>query len=100
MVYQLEKMIEEHSGKLKDSDKEPLEAAMQKVREASKGEDVDAIKSAVKELEAASHALSKVMYETTQADGAAAEPATDGEAADSSTSDDEAIDAEFEVKQD
>ncbi|MCE2793005.1 MAG: molecular chaperone DnaK, partial [Blastopirellula sp.] len=95
MCYQLEKMMKEHSEKLKDSDKAPLEAAMKKVREAAEGEDIASIKSAVKELEAASHALSKLMYEKA---GATAEA---GSASGTGKSDgDDAIDAEFEVKKD
>jgi molecular chaperone DnaK len=95
MCYQLEKMMKEHSEKLKDSDKAPLEAAMKKVRDASEGEDAAAIKSAVKELEAASHALSKLMYEKA---GATAEA---GSTSGTGKSDgDDAIDAEFEVKKD
>ncbi len=70
MAYTVEKMIKEHGDKLQDADKAPLEAAMAKVREAAKGEDVDAIKSATAELEQASHALSKVLYEAQQAAGA------------------------------
>jgi molecular chaperone DnaK len=97
MCYQMEKMMSEHSDKLQDSDKEPLKAAIEKVREAAKTEETDAIKSAVKELEQTSHALSKAMYEKAEASGgesaAAAEPA-----ADSTPAEDDAIDAEFEVK--
>ncbi len=100
MVYEIEKTIAEHSDKLKEDDKAPLEAAIQKVRDASAGDDVEAINSAVKELEAASHALSKVMYEAQaageQTDGAAAEAASES----SDNAEDDAIDAEFEVKQD
>jgi len=103
MCYQMEKTISESGDKLKDSDKEPLEAAIAKVREVAKEDDVDAIKGAVKELEQASHALSKVMYENAEADGAAAGPA-EGDAASAEPetvpADDDAIDAEFEVKND
>ena len=101
MCYQLEKTISEHADKLQDSDKEPLEAAIAKVREVAQGEDVDAIKAAVKELEQASHAVSKVMYESAAADGSAGAEAA-GEAAEPETvpADDDAIDAEFEVKND
>ena len=53
MAYQLEKLIKEQGDKLKDSDKAALEAAIAKVREAAKGDDVDRIKSAISELEAA-----------------------------------------------
>ncbi|QDU95576.1 molecular chaperone DnaK [Lignipirellula cremea] len=98
MVYQLEKTIKEHSDKLKDSDKEPLNKAIEKVREAAKGEDAGAIKSAIEELEQASHAFSKVIYE--KAGAAGATPGEEGaEPGPAASSDDDAIDAEFEVKE-
>jgi molecular chaperone DnaK len=99
MCYQLEKLIKENSDKLSDSDKEPLQKAIEKVREAAKGEDTQAIKSAVSELEQASHAFSKVLYESQaaeQAAGGAGSAAGAQQAA--SGGDDDAIDAEFEVK--
>ncbi|PQO45733.1 molecular chaperone DnaK [Blastopirellula marina] len=99
MCFQLEKLIKENGEKLSDGDKEPLEKSIEKTREAAKGEDVDAIKSAISELEAASHAVSKALYETTGAAGAEGAEAPGAEAAGAS-SDDDAIDAEFEVKKD
>ncbi len=63
MCFQLEKLIKEHGDKIKERDKAPLEAAITKAREAAKGDDVDAIKSAISELEQASHAVSKMLYE-------------------------------------
>ena len=96
MCHQLEKTMEEHAAKLSDSDKAPMEAAIAKVKEAAGGDDADAIKSAVKELEQASHAFSKAMYESAEA--AATPEAADAPA--ESSADDEAIDAEFEVKND
>ncbi len=95
MCHQMEKTMEEHADKLADTDKGPMESAITKVREASGEEDVDAIKNAVKELEQASHAFSKAMYESAEA--AAPEAAED---APEDAADDEAIDAEFEVKND
>ena len=98
MCYQLEKLMKEQDDKLADSDKEPLKKAIEKVREAAKGEDTQAIKSAVGELEQASHALSKVLYESQaaakQPGGAGDQAAAGGGAGDN----DDAIDAEFEVK--
>jgi molecular chaperone DnaK len=101
MCFQLEKLIKEHAGKLKDSDKSALESAMNKVRESIKGEDPDAMKSAIEQLEQASHAFSKTLYEAAQAAGAGAAGgatgtagATDGK----KPGEEEAIDAEFEVK--
>lgn len=98
--YQLEKLIKEQGDKLADTDKESIEGSIAKVREAAKGEDADAIKAAVAELESASHAMSEALYKS------AAEAAPDGESAaadgapeaESDSSDDDAIDAEFEVK--
>ncbi|MBX3432474.1 MAG: molecular chaperone DnaK [Pirellulales bacterium] len=98
MCYEIEKLVKQQGDKLQDSDKSALEAAVAKVREAAKGDDADRIKSAVSELEAASHAMSEALYK-----GAAS--AAPGEGSDASastgggpTADDDAIDAEFEVK--
>ena len=96
MCYQVEKMMKENSDKLKDSDKEPLEAAISKVREAIQGVDTDEIKAAVKGLEDASHAMSAAMYANTS-EGADAEGPTPD--VDSSTEEDDVMDAEFEVKE-
>jgi len=99
--YQLEKLIKEQGDKLGDSDKESLESAIAKVREAAGGEDTDAIKAAIAELEAASHAMSEALYKSAGDDaGPAGEAAAAGSGTtdESDSSDDDAIDAEFEVK--
>ena len=97
MAYQIEKTVKTNADKLKDSDKQALEAAVTKVREAAKGDDAAAIKTAVAELEAASHAMSEALYKSAAAGGdGAAEGAT--AQAGGSNADDDAIDAEFEVK--
>jgi molecular chaperone DnaK len=98
MVYQVEKLIKEQGDKLKPTDKAPLEAAMNKAREAAKSENADAIKSAVAELEQASHALSKTLYESSQRGAAqpgGAQPGGDGK----TPGEEEVVDAEFEVKE-
>jgi len=98
--FQLEKLIKESGDKLSESDKEPLEKAIERTREAATGDDLEKIKTSIDELEAASHAASKVLYES------AAQAAPEGEAPDAAASgkddgsDDDAIDAEFEVKKD
>ena len=98
--YQLEKLIKEQGESLSESDKSSLEAAITKVREAAKGEDADAIKSAIGELETASHAMSEALYKSASAAGgdAAAAGEAPAEAPSDESSDDDAIDAEFEVK--
>jgi molecular chaperone DnaK len=97
LCFQTEKLIKENDAKLSASDKAPLEAAVAKAREMSKGEDVDAITSAHDALEQAAHALSKVLYEasaTAQRAGGGPEAATAG----GGKGPDDTIDAEFEVK--
>ena len=75
MCWQLEKLIKEHEAKLKPADKEAVSKAIEKTREAAKGDDLDRIKAAVHELEQASHALSKTLYEKAGAQAAGAAPA-------------------------
>ena len=94
-AFQIEKQLKEHGDKLSTNDKAPLEAAIAKVREANKGENVDAIKSATSELDAAFQAASKVLYEA----ASKAAPAGSDAGAAGGKKDDDAIDAEFEVKE-
>ena len=108
MCFELEKLMKEHEDKLGDSDKDALKAAIEKTTEAAKSDNSDTIKAALDELEQASHAVSKAMYEATQAAGAAgaapgecaggAGPEASPEGAPGGGDDDDAIDAEFEVK--
>ena len=100
MCFQLEKMMKEHEEKLSDADKQPLEDAMTKAREVAQGDDPDAIKAAIQELEQASHAFSKTLYESAQQTNATDNGESDNGSASaaSASADDDAIDAEFEVK--
>jgi molecular chaperone DnaK len=103
MCWQLEKLIKEQDAKLSAADKEAVSKAIEKTREAAKGDDVDRIKAAVHELEQASHALSKTLYEKTGAQPGAAPGAAPGPQPGAATGgpsggDDDTIDAEFEVK--
>lgn len=98
-VYQLEKQMTEHADKLTEADTEPMNKAIEKVKAAAEGDDTAAIKAASDELDAASQAFSKVLYE--KSEGAAAEggePSPAGAAAASDADDDDAIDADYEVK--
>ncbi|TWT65221.1 molecular chaperone DnaK [Allorhodopirellula solitaria] len=97
-VYQLEKLMSENADKLSDADTAPMNSAIEKVKTAAEGDDLAAIKSASDELDAASQAFSKVLYEKTDAAGEAGEGPAAGANA-SSGDDDDAVDAEFEVKE-
>ncbi|TWT57854.1 Chaperone protein DnaK [Thalassoglobus neptunius] len=100
-VYQTEKTLKEHEDKLDESSKTAIESAIQKVKDAEGGEDAAAIKSALEDLEQATHALSKHIYEASNPSGGAegAEPGAAPEADASAAADDDVIDAEFEKKE-
>ncbi len=102
MCFSLEKLIKEHDAKLSEADKNAVNGAMEKVREAAKGDDVERIKSALSELEQASHALSQSLYKSAGAQQPGGEggegPQQPGGAAEGAAEDD-TIDAEFEVKE-
>jgi molecular chaperone DnaK len=97
LAYQTEKVLKEHAATLDAGSKSAVESAIQSVHEAAKGTDVAAINAAVSNLEQASHALSKHMYEAAQKAGSqggdGSRPAEDGKAGG-----DDVIDAEFEKK--
>ena len=87
----------------------PVNKAIERTREAAKGEDAEKIKSAVNELEQASHALSKTLYASAGAQPDAADATADAAAGEDASAgdddgggddggDDDTIDAEFEVK--
>ncbi|MFO0012398.1 MAG: molecular chaperone DnaK [Planctomycetota bacterium] len=90
IVYSLEKAMKEQAEKLSPSDREPLESAIKKVRDAIGTGDVDAIKSATSELEQTAQAFRSSVPQQPVQPASESGPAASG--------DDDAIDAEFEVK--
>ena len=88
-IHSLEKAIKDQGDKLAVSDREPLEAAISKLREALKQNEAEAIKLATAELEQTANAFRSAF---------ASSPQTETETPDSKGSNDDAIDAEFEVK--
>ena len=89
-IHGLEKAIKEQGEKLSESDREPLEQAIKKARDAITTNDAAAIKAATMELDQSAQAFRSTL-------GAQSGPSPAGEPA-KSPSDDDAIDAEFEVK--
>ncbi len=69
MVYQSEKAIEEMKDKLDASEVSELEAEVNKVKEALKGTDTQAIKNATDSLTQAFYKVSEKMYQQTGAQG-------------------------------
>jgi molecular chaperone DnaK len=93
-VFQVEKILREQGEKVSANDKAPIERAMEKVKEAVKGTDLAAIKTASSELDQAMHAMSQHLYSQAQAGG---QPGATPSGDDKKGGDD-VIDAEYEVK--
>jgi len=91
-IYLVEKMLKDAGDKVKDAEKAPLQAAIEKVKQAASGDDVAAIKRAVGDLDQAAQGMSQHLG--SQPGPTAAPPAD--QAADAGK--DDVIDAEFEVK--
>ena len=62
MVYQTEKILDEMGDKVDAADKSSIDAALNKVKEALKGADTQAIKDATEELKKAFYAVSEKLY--------------------------------------
>jgi len=89
-IHSLEKAIADQGDKLSASDREPLETAIKKVKDSLPTNDTEAIKLATSELEQTANAFRSAFTSQPQSQAPGAET-TKGP-------NDDAIDAEFEVK--
>jgi molecular chaperone DnaK len=69
LVYQSEKTISELGDKISSDEKANLEAELEKVREALKGDNTEAIKTATEGLTQAFYAVSEKIYQNTNPQG-------------------------------
>src|SRR6476646_462651 len=69
LVFQTEKQLKEYGDKIPADKKAPIESGLNKLREAHKSQDVNAIDSAMAELNSAWTAASEDMYKATQGQG-------------------------------
>ncbi|MEP6949130.1 MAG: molecular chaperone DnaK [Ginsengibacter sp.] len=70
LIFQTEKQIKEYGDKIPADKKAPIEAALVKLKEAHKLQDISAIDTAVAEINTAWTAASEEMYKATQQAGA------------------------------
>jgi molecular chaperone DnaK len=102
LIFQTEKQLKEYGDKISPDKKAPIEAALEKLKEAHKSQDVTKVDSTVTELNAAWTAASEEMYKATQEAGASAgnngqagQQPSEGQGAESGAGDN-VTDAEFE----
>jgi molecular chaperone DnaK len=99
MVYNVEKTLKEHRGKVSDAEASEIESAIKETKSAIDANDPDKINAAVDRLTAASHKLAEAMYKSTGQPGSGGPtPGADGgtPGGDSGKKDkDNVVDAEF-----
>jgi len=95
LVYTTEKSLRELGDKVDASEKAKIESAIGEVKEALKGSDVQAIKTSMENLVQASHKLAEQVY--AQASAAGATPGSGETEAESTSGEEEVIDADYEV---
>jgi molecular chaperone DnaK len=100
LIFQTEKQLKEYGDKISADKKAPIETALQKLKDAHKTQDINAVDSSLTELNNAWTAASEEMYKASQGQGA---PGGDGqpngqqqENAQSNAGGDNVTDAEFE----
>ncbi len=97
LIFQTEKQIKEYGDKIPADKKAPIEAALEKLKEAHKSQDVAAIDTATTEMNAAWATASEDMYKDTQAGAQTGEQPQGGEQPQSGNAAGENVtDAEFE----
>jgi molecular chaperone DnaK len=103
-VYEAEKLLKEHTDKISSDQTEKIKAAIERVREAIKKEDVEEMKTASEALTQSWHAVSAEMYKQASAQakpgGAGPEPRGAAEGAEPKEKKEDVIDADYEVVDD
>ncbi|MET0299235.1 MAG: molecular chaperone DnaK [Flavitalea sp.] len=78
LIFQTEKQIKDYGDKIPADKKAPIEAALTKLKEAHKSQDIAAIDAATTEMNTAWTAASEEIYKAQQADGGQAGGPQDG----------------------
>ena len=101
LVYGTEKNLQEHGEKIPEEEKAKIQEAIDGMKKAIEGDDLEAMKVAMQTLTTASHKLAEEMYKKTSAEAAAGSNTGDGAdsnggASDGKAKDEKVVDAEFE----
>ena len=97
LAYQTERLIKDNGDKLNADDSAAAEQAIEEVREALKGEDLDKVRSTVAVLETASQKLGEQLYAAQQAQAPAQGDGAPPEEPQPSAEADDVVDAEFKT---
>ena len=90
LAYSTEETVKDLGDKVPSDMKSEADAAVEEAKKALEGQDIDAIKAAGDKLQEVGHKLAEVVYSSAQ----------DGAAQDAGSSDDDVVDADYEVVDD
>jgi len=96
LIYATEKSLKDLGDKVPEETKTACEDAMAELKKALEGDDVDAIKAGTEKLQEASYKLAEIVYSDAQA-AAGAEGEAQADAGAPSGSDEDVVDADYEV---
>ena len=96
LIFQTEKQLKEFGDKVSADKKAPIEAALAKLKDAHKAQDLSAIDAAMNELNAAWTAASEEIYKASQQTGGAEPGADAGAQGGGQSASDNVEDAQFE----
>ncbi|MBR4971593.1 MAG: Hsp70 family protein, partial [Oscillospiraceae bacterium] len=68
-VYQMEKSLNDLGDKVSESEKEPIKAAIEHLKEVNKGNDVAAIKTAIEDAQKAFYPVAEKLYQQANPQG-------------------------------
>lgn len=94
MAYQTDKLIKDNDDKLPEDVKKEVQADVDELKEALKGDDDAAVEKALEKLQTSQTKLGEALYAQQPADGATGADAAGAGAADSANADDDVVDAE------
>ena len=104
VIYQTEKALEDAKDKIDAGDKATVEAAINKLKDAMKGTDIEAIKAATEEASKAFYPIAEKMYQQANPQGGQAGPdmggANFGGQAGGANTDPNVVDADYQVVDD
>jgi molecular chaperone DnaK len=90
LIYDVEKNLKENRDKIGEDEAKSIDDAVEKGREAMKGNDKEEIEGAIEAISQASHKLAEVLYQAAQEEGGA-----EGDAPSDAPADEDVVDAEF-----
>ena len=97
LVFRTEKLLKENADSIGEEIKAPVVEAVDKLKEALKGEDNDAVKAAIDDLNTKAAAMGQAMYAAAQAKNENSQQASESESSDQSGdgAQDDVVDAEI-----